>query len=454
MKPTGKNNDLLITIFRVFLGALILSVVAFYNGYPLVTPDTGAYITQAYDNQLPRDRPPFYGWFILIGSLSHSLWFVIFLQTAILSWLLYEFTGYLNATLKQTRYFVVMVGMMAAFTSSAWIGGQLMPDIFTPILLLASVLFLLTSAGQKFKLIILAIVIVIAVLVHNSHYMVLTMVSILLTVYSFFRKNVFIKTSRAVTLVLLSASCWIILGSIHAAKGYGFSFSRSTHVFMMGKLAESGILTTYLYDNCGQKGISLCNHIDDIPSVAWEFVWEEWSPLYKTGGWDSSKREYNKILHDVFTSPKYLRMFATKSAISTFRQLTQVQVLLEPQGHNSNTWHAVNRFYQHEVREYLYSGQNLNTLAYKPANQLHLLFFIGSTVWLLLFFPKIPDNRKIAWVYGLILLFIVVNAFATATFANVLYRLQNRIFWVLPATNIIIMLHYYTGRYFTATTKS
>lgn len=39
-----------------------------------------------------------------------------------------------------------------------------------------------------------------------------------------------------------------------------------------------------------------------------------------------------------------------------------------------------------------------------------------------------------------------IECFCTATFANVLDRLQNRIFWVLPATNIIVLLEYYVGK--------
>ena len=50
-------------------------------------------------------------------------------------------------------------------------------------------------------------------------------------------------------------------------------------------------------------------------------------------------------------------------------------------------------------------------------------------------------------IYALLLVFLVVNALAMSAFSAVLNRYQNRIFWLLPATNIIIMIKYYQHKY-------
>jgi len=50
-------------------------------------------------------------------------------------------------------------------------------------------------------------------------------------------------------------------------------------------------------------------------------------------------------------------------------------------------------------------------------------------------------------VYTLLLLFLVVNAFVMSAFSAILNRYQNRIFWLLPATNIIIIIKYYLSKY-------
>jgi hypothetical protein len=43
-------------------------------------------------------------------------------------------------------------------------------------------------------------------------------------------------------------------------------------------------------------------------------------------------------------------------------------------------------------------------------------------------------------------LFFVVNAFVTSLGSTVIYRFQYRIFWILPATNAILMIKYYLSK--------
>jgi len=55
--------------------------------------------------------------------------------------------------------------------------------------------------------------------------------------------------------------------------------------------------------------------------------------------------------------------------------------------------------------------------------------------------------RHIRQLYGYVLLFLLANAFITSTLSTILLRYQNRIFWVLPATNALLIARYYWNRF-------
>lgn len=70
----------------VIAAALILMWYAFYNGYPLVTGDTGAYVRFAFDFQVLKDRSSFYSIWLAVAGLRTlefagargSLWMPVF----------------------------------------------------------------------------------------------------------------------------------------------------------------------------------------------------------------------------------------------------------------------------------------------------------------------------------------------------------------------------------------
>ena len=52
-------------------------------------------------------------------------------------------------------------------------------------------------------------------------------------------------------------------------------------------------------------------------------------------------------------------------------------------------------------------------------------------------------NKELAFIYCCILLYLVVNAFVTASLSAITYRFQYRVAWLLPAANAIVILKYY-----------
>jgi hypothetical protein len=418
------------------LATLILLWIGLQNRFPLVTSDTGAYINNGFQLYLPADRSLTYSLFMRFTSLDFSLWGVVIAQTLILAWLLIQLIRKIQS--QQIDRYKMLAYLVASvfFTSVSWFSSQLMPDIFTAILLISSILYFLED--NKIIKIILLIVAFVSIMMHNSN----LITSLLFSGISFlisWKKNL-IWRNRARDLTALSAVAILTMASIHALAGHGFILSRGSNIVLIGKLAENGILKKYLKENCSGQ-YKICEHIDKIPNTNWDFCWDLQSPLYLTGGWDSNRIEYGQILRGTLSKPNYLALHVWKSAEATLRQISQTEIGdgLTPHTQNSNPFWRIEQYFKDELPEYLTSRQNWAVLDFKTTNQIHLLFLFLSSFFVLWQFKYVENQADWRLIYGFVLLFIFCNAFTTATFGNVLARLNSRVFWVLPFLNLIFI---------------
>src|SRR5436190_7513240 len=244
----------------LFVTTLLLMVVALYNGFPLTESDTGAYIEKGILGIIPQDRSPFYGWFMRYTSLWTSLWFTVFVQCFILSYVLLKFiifldphpsqasasTGGINSTEQipnskfqipnSFNYRLVTVIVIITVTCVAWVAGYLMPDIFAGILLLAILLYLFDEDGGKGALTFYAVLIFMAIIIHNSHFLITAIFSTALIIWALVKRYA-VLLKRSIVLLSLSVLSWLLMCTVNAANGYDFTFSRGSHVFMVTKFA-------------------------------------------------------------------------------------------------------------------------------------------------------------------------------------------------------------------------
>ena len=119
---------------------------AVWNGYPIVFADTGTYLAQAIHRFAGWDRPVFYSMFILPLHAGVTLWPVIVVQAALAAWILWLVSRALLPNISRAA-FVVGTAMLAVATWLPWMVSELMPDVFTPLLIL--VVCLLTWAPER-----------------------------------------------------------------------------------------------------------------------------------------------------------------------------------------------------------------------------------------------------------------------------------------------------------------
>src|SRR5690606_32685778 len=117
--------------------------------------------------------------------------------------------------------------------------------------------------------------------------------------------------------------------SINFVYGFGFQLSSGSHVFMAGKLVEAGTMKQYLDEQCGKKDYQLCAYRNELPELAYQYIWLDSSPFYKIGGWENSAAEHKAIIRDVFTTPRYIFQFARRAMKDTWQQLQYIYVQKE-----------------------------------------------------------------------------------------------------------------------------
>jgi len=430
----------------IFL-AFAFMLMAFVNAFPLVTSDTGSYINNGFMMWIPADRPLFYSLFLRVFELGISLWIPVWIQAFGVS-VLFGRMAFVLLGEDRFNWKLYLLGGLAAvaFTSVSWFVSQLMPDFFTGLMGMALLLFFLDRlpwARLGYLVFIMG-----SALVHyaNIFSLLLMALCLILLTYRLEKK----KLKMAVGLFGTGWACLLIIVAMHAAKGHGLILSKGSHVFLIGKLSENGILQRFLEENCGAKDYALCPYRDQLPDKAYEYVWNSQSPLYLQGGWEETKESDQELLRDLWVSPSYYWEMLWKGVRDSFIQLFSPQLGdgLRAYGEGSAPYYRLGQYYPGQLEAYSSSRQNQEELTWGWANILYLSFLILSTAGVVYLAVKGGMPDRYWWAYLIIVLLLVSNAIVTANLANVLARLSARVWWTLPMVNILYVIDSWAGKFF------
>jgi hypothetical protein len=115
--------------------AALLLWPAVWNGYPIVFADSGTYLSQAIQHYAGWDRPVFYSLFMLPLHATVTLWPVVAAQALLAAWVLWLVCRVLVPAISGIAL-AGLVFVLSAGTWLPWIVSELMPDLFTPLLVL------------------------------------------------------------------------------------------------------------------------------------------------------------------------------------------------------------------------------------------------------------------------------------------------------------------------------
>jgi hypothetical protein len=167
VKPAARDRGAFLA------GVAILSVmflgVAFWNGFPLMFYDTGAYLAEGISHTFLVERSPVYSLLLLFTGGAVSLWPVVILQALMTAYLI-VLMAHIEVPDISLRGITVIGACLMGLTGIGWYVGQVEPDCMTALLMLGSYLLLFRNDAleQPARYLVITIT-ALAVSSHPSH---------------------------------------------------------------------------------------------------------------------------------------------------------------------------------------------------------------------------------------------------------------------------------------------
>ncbi|TND08768.1 MAG: hypothetical protein FD123_1984 [Bacteroidetes bacterium] len=424
------------------LAALLLCTWAIVNGYPLVYPDTGTYISSAFRHYVPIDRSVVYSMFLRRMSFDSSLWLTVFAQSLLAAITIRCFFQQFLPAARQGIIYLATIAVLVFTTAIAVNTGQLIADIFTPLAVLSFIMLLFSRGLTRSRRVFRFVLLVIFLPMHFSNFPLLGMLFFVAFVYWFFRLRK--KNDPAFGLKEIGLGFTAICGSAVFLVGVNFSVDENfsfrpqgSHVFTMQRLIHCGIISDYLEKKCPDAPPALCESRSYIQAI--DFLWDSKnSPVYKNGkNWMDHKEEYDRIISEVFREPQYIKRFAYCSMRDTWKQLFHFNISgLDAMGEGSAPHGEIKWHYKKEEAAYLDARQQKGRLDLSIVSGMQIFVFAGSALIILLIL-LVPVFRQClsavqlgaGW---LILAAYLFNAFTCVTFAVTDDRFSARLAWLFP----------------------
>ena len=298
---------------------LCLLSAAIWNGYPIVYSDTSSYLASGFHLETLVDRPITYGLFIRLFSLNGwSLWTVVIAQSILLAYVTGLLLRSFGVRSSWTRSLII--GSSALVTGLPFVSGQIITDVFAPILVIALFLLLFVEDLPRRPRTLVFGIFLLSFAMHMSHLSITVLLLLSAVVLDRLMRKTWPKRkgwSTIATILLLSIAGTLVMG---------VSLAKSKYTFYAAHMAEIGVLQRYLEDHCAMEQYQLCDRLGSIPQSADLFLWAEDSPLKVYKSRKEMEVELGRIVVGSLEEPALLWMQITSAIKATVKQLTQFAV--------------------------------------------------------------------------------------------------------------------------------
>ena len=421
----------------------MLSWVALYNHAPLVFSDTIAYATAPLRRELPGFVSPYYGLLILPLHQGITLWPVVFAQGAMLGHLLYLVIRCVsNGSIKNLHKSLMVIAGLSLFSSLPWITGEILPDVFTPVVLLGIFLQAFCTdqlkPGERWYI---AILTTIGIAVHISHVPIALGLIVLVLVLQRKFAPAQVRFSRLALLVL---PLFIAVGSMLAVNWYysrALSIAKNSSVFLLAKWADEGPALSYLEQSCPTVEYELCAYLGDMKGLTHDdFKWGEDSPFGKVGSsFDELEPEARRIVWG--TLKTYPVEILYRSIKDAGRQILRFQAGdgLTPKYARLVAPFLGEVFSPAVERSVLESKQGQGGLPIAEFRVLHtvgVIFGLMLCLWSCIAWPGVLPTRLIA-LQIFVVAGIVWNAIVTGALSGPYDRYLARVIWLMLFVGLV-----------------
>lgn len=425
------------------LGAILLNIPTIINGCFLVNPDTGSYIAHQFLSRFNESRSKFYSIFLLLTNFKISLLFSVLAQGLIASyciWLYCRFVFLFRRPMQKTWLTALLLGLLSALP---WYVSQINPDVFTGLMVLFVGLYFFEEAIPNPHRRWLRFFLLLCIAVHGSNLLLALGLAIVFVLLGIFFSKIFFKVAKFLAGAAVGVAFVLSLGNFIYFGS--FSPNPSSHVFLLSRLAEMGILGKYLDKNCPEKSWKLCASKEKIKGRQWLFMWDEENFPHATLGWNHPevKREYRQILFDIFSN-KSLRSQALDRYLHDFllqSTFYKIDDGLHEMVNGSSPHLAIQQYYPHtDLYFFERASQQNKSLPFLFFSKVHSATLLLSVALLLFALLYEQANPKMVLIFCFLVLFLLMlwgNNFITSVLSTYMARFQSRMIWILPFWAII-----------------
>jgi hypothetical protein len=468
-------------ILTVPAAAMLLLWPAVWNGFPIVFADTGTYLSQAINHYAGWDRPIFYSLFMLPLHLTVTVWPVVVVQALLAAWVAWLVVRALAPDVSSIA-FIAGAAVLSICTWLPWLVSELMPDLFTPLLVL--VLCLLAWVPERLSSREQIVLVGLAAFMIASQLSSLPLACVLGAVLGFARPaaqafpsvswpgparppttsqppqvgtppspattrtrtttlnrtSFYLTTTprRWLLIVLPPALAVLAACSVNLASFGRFETSPFGNIFLLARVIYDGPGMTVLRRDCPTANWRLCPFLDSFPPTSDDFLWTTTSPLRPAGGAKAVSRDAGAIIKAALLADPIGE--ARAALDNTLEQMTRFA-----SGDGLTPWPAqvtpwIERdFPAREQAAYASARQQAGTLSVpSPLSPIHTMTALAGVIACAILLPVAFKRRAACAGFLLaVLLALPLSAAITGGLSAPHERYQARIMWLAPFVAIV-----------------
>jgi hypothetical protein len=432
--------------------ALLASVVALYNGFPLTYPDSGNYLENALAIAHGRTpwlyyRPVFYGGFITPFASPVTIWLIPVVQGLLLA-VTVDLTLRVAAVPVSTFSFLALFAGLSAFTSLSWFAGQIMPDAFTSVMILLCFASVWGDERQTFaQRGMVAALLTFAIGCHLSHLGLYAMLAVATLAGRVLADRACRSWRRCVPLAVsavapLVAAAGLLVGSNYLLHSE-VALSRSSSLFALAHLVGDGLAQEYLARVCPGERYLLCSERNSLRTDLDWFLWDSDGPWKRhepevQRGDSTFLREAPAIVRG--TLRQEWRAEIRTSLRNTLVQLRTLGIHPGELTFSTSVAKALRELGPGSLAAYRASRQVRKSLPLEAATKVQYAAVGLGVLVLLVCLPALRGRTRVGALIATVSLGVVLNAFVIASLATVHPRYQSRVAWLLPLIGVVAAL--------------
>jgi hypothetical protein len=336
-----------------------------------------------------------------------------------------------------TWWLVPLTAALAFATALPWLAAQLMPDLFTGLLVLTlGLLAFAASSLSRSERIWLTGFAACMIAVHQSHLLLALLLLPSLLVLRWWlgpgTPGSSIRRDAALLLAVPALAC-VALAGVNLIAYHRASVAPFSNVFSLARIIYDGPGMRALQRDCPQMHWRLCPYLDAFPANADLFLWQPDSPLIRAGGAKMESTEANTIMARALVAEPGTELFAVLGNAVQQLGLFATGDGLEPWPQTVTPW-IVRDFPRFEADTYLAARQtNGGKLLPAWLGTLHrVVALLGVALCAALLPVTLRRRQRVGGFLALVLLVLPVNALITGGLSGPHDRYQSRVIWLPP----------------------